>query len=279
MDGNPFYVNFGINGIHYTKALVDSGCLCFATISLSLARRLRLPRISITPRDLEQVNVTVKGAIREVAYADTDIDGHKLNRVFFYVIPDQEDDVILGRPWMNAEEVTISPSRGELTIGTSGLIVKERSQGEDTAFPISQQMSSVFGALVRKARKDQASQAHDPTKPTQVFAASLKDIEKALAPKKHTDPRLPRAECHYPQGPVPSPLDPRDAQVTFKGEMVHEVGRDCSIPQDQDQGRRRVENSLPYEIRALRVAGYPLWLDWCPGYFPTIHQPHATRIP
>ncbi len=38
MDGNPFYVNFGINGIHYTKALVDSGCLCFATISLSLAQ-------------------------------------------------------------------------------------------------------------------------------------------------------------------------------------------------------------------------------------------------
>ena len=196
MDGDPFYVNFGINGIHYTKALVDSGCLCFATISLSLARRLRLPRISITPRDLEQVNVTVKGAIREVAYADTDIDGHKLNRVFFYVIPDQEDDVILGRPWMNAEKVTISPSQGELTIGTSGLIVKERSQKEDTTFSISQQMSSVFGALVKRTRRSQASQAHNPTNPAQIFAASLKDIEKALAPKKRTDPRqkLPQ---HY----------------------------------------------------------------------------------
>ena len=172
MDGNPFYINFGINGIHYTKALVDSGCLCFATISLSLARRLRLPRIPITPRDLAQVNVTVKGAIREVAYADTDIDGHKLNRVFFYIIPDQEDDVVLGRPWMNAEDVTISPSRGELTIGTSGLTVKERSQAEDTTFPISQQMSITFVALVREARKAQASHAHDPTEPVQVFAAS-----------------------------------------------------------------------------------------------------------
>ncbi len=98
MDGNPFYINLGINGIHYTKALVDSGCLYFATISLSLASRLRLPCILITPRDLAQVNVIVKGAIREVAYADTDIDGHKLNRVFFYVIPDQEDNIILGRP-------------------------------------------------------------------------------------------------------------------------------------------------------------------------------------
>jgi len=197
MDGNPFYINFGINGIHYTKALVDSGCLCFATISLSLARRLRLPRIPITPRDLAQVNVTVKGAIREVAYADTDIDGHKLNRVFFYIIPNQEDDVILGRPWMNAEEVTISPSQGELTIGTSGLMVKERSQAEHPTFPISQQMSSVFGALVREARKAQVPYAYDPTERVQVFAASLRDIEKALAPKKHTDPRQKLPQHYY----------------------------------------------------------------------------------
>ena len=63
MDGNPFYVNFSINGIYYTKALVNSSCLCFATISLLLARRLRLLYISITPCNLEQVNVTVKGAI------------------------------------------------------------------------------------------------------------------------------------------------------------------------------------------------------------------------
>jgi predicted aspartyl protease len=127
MDGKPFFINFGINGIHYTRALVDSGCLCFATISEALAKRLRLPRIPITPRDLAQVNVTVKNAITHVAYADIDIDGHKLRRVFFYVIPDQEDDVLLGRPWMDPEKVTISPAKGELVIRTSGLVVKERS--------------------------------------------------------------------------------------------------------------------------------------------------------
>ena len=77
-----------VNGIYYTKAFVDSGCLCFAIVSLSFARRLRLPRIPITLRDLEQVNVTVKDAVREVTYIDTDIDGYKRNRVFFYIIPD-----------------------------------------------------------------------------------------------------------------------------------------------------------------------------------------------
>ena len=87
MDGKPFYINFGINGIYYTRALVDTGCLCYATISQALARRLRLLRIPITPRDLEQVNTTTKGAITHVVYADIDIDGHKQKRVFFYVIP------------------------------------------------------------------------------------------------------------------------------------------------------------------------------------------------
>lgn len=153
MDGEPFHVNFGINGIYYTKALVDSGCLCFATISSALTRRLRLPRISITPRDLDQVNVIVRNTIKHVAYVDTDIDGHKLSRVFFYVIPNQEDDVILGRLWMDAEKVTISPAKGELTIGTSGLVVKERGHSKETVLPITQQISSVFGALVHRARK------------------------------------------------------------------------------------------------------------------------------
>jgi len=39
----------------------------------------------------------VKGTIREVAYIDTDIDGYKLDRIFFYVIPNQEDNIILRR--------------------------------------------------------------------------------------------------------------------------------------------------------------------------------------
>jgi len=52
MDSNPFYVNFSINGIHYTKALVNSSYLCFTTISLSLANCLYLLYIPITPCDL-----------------------------------------------------------------------------------------------------------------------------------------------------------------------------------------------------------------------------------
>ncbi|KAL2126283.1 hypothetical protein VTI74DRAFT_1265 [Chaetomium olivicolor] len=171
---------------------------------LSFAKRLRLPRIPITPRDLEQVNVIVKGLIRYVAYADTDIDGHKNNRVFFYVIPDQKDDVILGRPWMDAEDVTISPSRRELRIGTSGLVIKERSQEE--------------GA-------------------TLLFAASLADIEKALAPKKHGDPRQKLPQHYYEF----LPLFDRNAADQLP---PHRPGVDHEIPLEKDENGQ--EKPLPW---------------------------------
>ena len=75
MDGPPFFVNLGINNTHYTKALIDNGYLYFATISTSLAKRLNLPRIPITPRDLGQIATTIKRGISKVTYADIDIDG------------------------------------------------------------------------------------------------------------------------------------------------------------------------------------------------------------
>lgn len=163
----------------------DSGCLCFATISLSLARRLRPPRIPITPRDLDQVNVLVNEAITHVAYTDTDIDGHKKKRVFFYVIPDQGDDVIISRPWMDADEMELAPTRGELYIGTTGLVVKERRHTKEIDFPVKGQTAGIFNVLVKRIRSNHSGQKG----PAQVFTASLADIEKALAPKRHSDPR------------------------------------------------------------------------------------------
>jgi predicted aspartyl protease len=145
MDVEPVYVNFGINGIFYTKAMIDSGCLCYGTISEALVRRLHLPRIPITPRDLEQVKTVVKGAIKHVTYLALDIDGHKRRRVFFYVVPDQGEDVILGRPWMQAEQVEIAPARNEILIGSSGLVVKERSFNEEINFPVDNRSQASLG--------------------------------------------------------------------------------------------------------------------------------------
>src|SRR5437773_9031484 len=181
MDGEGTYVNLGINGMRYTHAFIDNGCLSYAIISDRLARNLKLPRIRISSRALEQVTTdVVPDAIDEVAYASIDIDGHKQRRVFFYIVKKAHEDVILGKPWMVKEEVEIRPARREIYIGTSGLVVKEREPGDKTRFPLEQQMGVVFAALVRRERK-RVGRAEDKLR---ISSASLADIEKTLASEK-----------------------------------------------------------------------------------------------
>ncbi|KAF4886621.1 Transposon Tf2-6 polyprotein [Colletotrichum fructicola] len=126
MDQEGLYVNIGINTTYFTRALYDDGCHCYMSISLKLARKLRLPTIDITPRDLLQVSHVQKRAITQVAYFDIDIDGHKQQRVFAYVIPDQTEDVILGIPWARQQDVQVRPRYNELYVGTTGTYITIR---------------------------------------------------------------------------------------------------------------------------------------------------------
>ena len=171
MDGDGFYINFRFNRTHYTQALVNYRCLLYMTISKRLADRLQLPRIKITPRNLQQVNYTAKGVITQVGYANIDIDGHKQKTVYFYIIPGQSDDVILGLPWMDEQDVKLRISKQRMTIRKSGIIVWQRKEGEKKRTLLTEQTVSVFSTFVRRARKD---------KDIKVFSALLADIEKAL---------------------------------------------------------------------------------------------------
>ena len=123
MDGDGFYINFGFNGMYYTQALVDCGCLSYMTVSKRLADQLQLPRINITPRNLQQVNYTAIGAITQVGYANIDIDGHKQKTVYFYIVPGQSDDVMIGLPWMEEQDVKLRPKKQRMTIRKTGVIV------------------------------------------------------------------------------------------------------------------------------------------------------------
>ncbi|KAJ6436286.1 retrovirus polyprotein [Purpureocillium lavendulum] len=197
MDSPPMYVNIGINREHYSTVFVDSGCLCYGTINEAFARKLRLPRIPIKPRTLDEVITSLPGAIRAVTYADIDIDGYRKKRAFFYIIPGQDEDVILGRTWMNLEDVTIYPSKGLLHIGSQDHWVKERDPNRRERYELYGQSASTFAGLVRRARKEtqERQETQDPRR-LRVFSASLADIEKALAPKKRSDAR-DRLPTHY----------------------------------------------------------------------------------
>ncbi|KJZ69971.1 hypothetical protein HIM_10642 [Hirsutella minnesotensis 3608] len=191
MDCEGLYVNFGINREYFTTAFVDCGCLCYGTISERLAHKLHLPRIPIKPRALEQVNTFSPAAIRAVTYFDFDIDGYQKKRAFFYVVRDQTDPVLLGKKWLNQEDVTLRSSQNLLHIITYDHWVKGRDPKEEERCNIRGQAAFVFAGMVRRARK--FKHRNDGVR---IFSASLVDIEKALTPRKKSDPRekLPR---HY----------------------------------------------------------------------------------
>ncbi|KFG83001.1 Pol-like protein [Metarhizium anisopliae] len=118
MDSKRIYVNIGLNKENYTTAFINCGCLTYATMSEAFAQKTGLPRIPITPRDLTQVNTAVKSTIKTVTFADINIDRYRKKRVFFYVIPNQDNDIILGKTWIEEEDVTLQPTRGLLHIGS-----------------------------------------------------------------------------------------------------------------------------------------------------------------
>lgn len=194
MDSQGFYVNIGINKEFYSTAFVDCGCLCYGTISSRVAQKLRLPRIPIPPRSLQQVSTVLPGAIQHVTYVDLDIDGYEKKRSFFYIVSDQEDDLILGRTWMDLENVTIQPARGELHIGSSNHWVKERKRGQVQRADAKGQSAAVFMGLVRRERRrtpprGELERFADKGSRSRIFAISIGDINKALAPKPATDPK------------------------------------------------------------------------------------------
>ena len=182
MNSEPFKIDVYLNSSVFKSALIDNGCLCYATISERVADSLRLPRIPISPRALSQVTESPDDLLPEVSsvtYADIDIDGHK-QRAYFYVIPGQKEDLILGQAWMKHQDVRISPRNGRLTIGVSGTKVWNRTYRPLKAKGAPMQINAAaFSLWTRKATKD---------KTVQIFKASLADIEKALRPKPKGDP-------------------------------------------------------------------------------------------
>lgn len=233
MDQEGFYINIGFNKLTYTKALIDSGCGCYMAVSEKFARQAQLPRIEIPPRDLEEVGTTTKGAITQVAYADIDLDGYEQQRVYCYVIPRQTEDVILGLPWQKEQDVVTYPRDRQLHLRAPGVWIRQRDPNEDPKTRLGVLGAHVFRALVRRECKRQKSQGRT----TAVFAASMKDIDKALKTKTYTDPRT-KLPLHYHEF--------LDAFSREEADQLppHRPGIDHEIPiQKNDEGQ---EKTLPW---------------------------------
>ena len=94
------YIDILINSITSTRVLCDSGCQYFATMSEQFVKERGLDASSIQLRPLEQVTATKnRPMIRQIAVFIADIDGME-EKIVAYVIPEQIDNIILGKGWM-----------------------------------------------------------------------------------------------------------------------------------------------------------------------------------
>ena len=110
-------VDARLNEVQFTKALVDNGSLCYASVNESLAESLNLPRIRVPTRTLDGV-VADQGRITHVTHFDLDVHGHQQQHVFAYIIPGQLDELILGDPWLKDVGGRYSARKGYLDIFT-----------------------------------------------------------------------------------------------------------------------------------------------------------------
>ncbi|KAM4065672.1 reverse transcriptase (RNA-dependent DNA polymerase) [Hirsutella rhossiliensis] len=162
MDGEPFIADVRVNGTDFVPSLVDYGCLCYGA-----------------PRILENAAGDGKEVkIDKITYVSIDLDGHQQHRVFMYVIDDLNWDMILGKRWMEDQDVHIHAKEGYLEIGSNGVQVRDRRRYQPPQLDVSNVMAATFLAEARRDKRKGGIGVHSVT---------MADIDKALRPKPKTD--------------------------------------------------------------------------------------------
>jgi hypothetical protein len=182
MNGVHFSTTAFVNKVHSVKVHIDGGCRPYGLIDQKTARRLQLDLLPLDRRmgiaawddDMPAIIVSEVAVIE-----DLDIAGSRpvQQRVFLYVVPrlDGDHGILLGQPWLEYEDAVIDQRANNMAIRRTGITVSNINISEKQHKIVA--ISAV--SYVRESRR----------KDTQVFAASLADIEKALKVKEHTDPR------------------------------------------------------------------------------------------
>jgi hypothetical protein len=173
-----FYTHSIINGKAVVKTLIDNGSQAYASIREDIARKNRFELLDITPRQAIGWTSSNSAIIQQVASFEFDVGGIGRRKAWAYVVPNQGEDLILGRAWIKAEGASINEQADFISFEWTDAEIKNEANNswkvKASQLKINQIMSSTYGALHRRAKKD---------KSIQFFAASLADIEKALKPK------------------------------------------------------------------------------------------------
>jgi hypothetical protein len=162
-----------INSASPATAMVDNGCCTYCLVNEQSVRRMNLPRIPITPMSIEGVNNQIS-TISAITEFTLDVGGVQQQRIAAYITPSTyKYDMILGKTWLEdvggiikSKERILLMERYNVTVRSTEVLTPL------DCYPVS---ATAFQYHVRKSRKKDSG--------IQVFAASMKDIQKALKPK------------------------------------------------------------------------------------------------
>ena len=146
MDGEPFVVSALIDGCAFAETMIDTGCLSNGLCDPRFARRHGLTRLKIAPRQVTGVDGKLTDETDEVVAIELDLEGHVQDKVFLYVAPIGDYDIILGMPWIRAQDVRINGPRSEMKIMSTGIVVRSK-----TAF---QRLKAIFVSAPALAQFD-----------------------------------------------------------------------------------------------------------------------------
>ena len=161
------------------RTLIDTGCTTYGMVSEQFVQKHQLERVSIPPREVDNYTGETDNLITEVARFSLDVGGIGQPVAWAYIAPrlSPGTDLILGLSWMEHQQAYIDPNGPKLCFKNGVVVNRMESQPQMDIQPIG---ANAFALWNRQKRKDNR---------IQVFAASMKDIEKALQPKAPTDPR------------------------------------------------------------------------------------------
>jgi hypothetical protein len=177
-DSDPITVHTIVDGITIASTLIDTGSLTYGIVSSKFVEQHHLKRTKIPPRPI--LGVGRRSAwMRHVVPLAIDINSHE-ERIWAYEVDGEEGyDLILGRPWMDKNNVTIALAKRSLFIHSSQTRVRSH-KGKRPTPALRQVNASAYTCWMQRSRKDEA---------VQCFSASMADVQKALRSKKRIDPR------------------------------------------------------------------------------------------
>ena len=155
-----------VNSCTEVTAMIDNGCCTFALVNERLVRKEKLPRILITPIEVEGVG-NQRSTISEITEFTLDVGGVREQQVAAYITASTYDyDMILRKTWLESVGGVIDTEQKLVQMKRYGVSVRSSEVTVPLdCYPVS---AVAFQYHVRKSQKKELG--------LQVFAASIKDI-------------------------------------------------------------------------------------------------------